>query len=283
MLTVRRSITSGRACGLNENGTNATQFPVLYFNPPNNMSHILSKTVCVKKCPKADNETLECLPTSQVKSCSDLQVFTTFKFLDGFCIPIKPELLTKFASMFSGMNFQSVFQSFYANRFVFLATVGVAFILSYLFSFLLDCCTWIIVIISIVGVFGLGIFISIASWNRYQSLKNEPKEDDAKDKLLENANFYKWVSISLWILLSFLLLMLCCLFDRIVLATHVIQAAADFVGDQTAITMVPVLSVVISFIFFVMWLFGLTAIYSTGEIYHSKDYPWGKIKTDKIK
>jgi hypothetical protein len=78
-------------------------------------------------------------------------------------------------------------------------------------------------------------------------------------------------------------LMLCCLFDRIILATHIIQAAADFVGEQTAITLVPVLSVVVSFVFFAVWLAGLAAIYSTGEVCHDKNFPWGKIKTDKIK
>ena len=185
--------------------------------------------------------------------------------------------------MFSGFNLQSFFQSFSASRYIFIAAIGVAFLLSYLFCYLLDWCTWVIVIVSIVGVFALGIYISILSWLRYAKLRDEPKTEDSKDNLIENANIYKWIAITLWVVLSLLFMTLCCLFDRIILATHIIQAAADFVGDQTAITLVPVLSVVVSFVFFFFWLLGLAAIYSTGEIYHNKDYPWGKIKTDQIK
>lgn len=185
--------------------------------------------------------------------------------------------------MFSGFNFQSLFQSFSANRYVFLASIAVAFFLSYLFCYLLDWCTWIIVIVSIVGVFALGIYLSILSWRRYAELRDQPKDNDNKENLNENASVYKWIAIILWIILSLLFLVLCCLFDRIILATHVIQAAADFVGEQTAITLVPVLSVVVSFVFLFVWMVGLAAIYSTGQIYHNKDYPWGKIKTEAIK
>lgn len=243
----------------------------------------MSRTICVKKCPKADNETIECLPTSTVKQCSDLSFYKTTIIFDAFCFPNSKDELAKVASMFSGFNLQSFFQSFSASRYIFIAAIGVAFLLSYLFCYLLDWCTWVIVIVSIVGVFALGIYISILSWLRYAKLRDEPKTEDSKDNLIENANIYKWIAITLWVVLSLLFMTLCCLFDRIILATHIIQAAADFVGDQTAITLVPVLSVVVSFVFFFFWLLGLAAIYSTGEIYHNKDYPWGKIKTDQIK
>lgn len=244
---------------------------------------MLEKTVCVKECPKEDNATVECLPTSQVTSCSSLTVYKTSTLLDGFCLPIKSQTLAKVASVFSGMNFQSTFHSFSANRYVFMLSLVAAFFISYLFSKLLDWFTWLIVIVSVVGVFALGIYISILSWKRYTALSNEPKDDENQENLTENANFYKWVAISLWCLLSILLLVICCLFDRIVLATQIIQAAADFVGDETAITLVPIISTLSCFFYLAAWLFGLAAIFSTGEIYHNNKYPWGKIKYDNIK
>lgn len=276
-------VTLGRGCGIVFNNTDATQYPFLFFNMPNNLTNILSRTICVKACPKNENATIECLTTSFVKDCKDLTAYETGTAFKSFCVPNKQELLSKVASMFAGFNIQSIFTSLYINRFVFLACIGVAFLISYLFTYLLDWFTWLIVLISIVGTFAIGIYLSILSWKRYQKLKNEPMGDENKDNLEGNASIYKWIAISLWIILTLLLLMLMCLFDRVKLATECIQAASDFVGEQIAITLVPVLSVLVVFGFMVYWLIGLAFIFSTGELYHNKLYPWGKVKIDNIK
>lgn len=261
----------------------ATQYPYLFFNLPNNLTNILSRSVCVKKCPKESTDVIECLPTSTTADCKSLSAYPSTTFFSTFCAPVSTDLLAKVASMFSGFNIQTFFQSLYSNRFIFLASVGAAFLLSYLFSYLLDWCTWLIVIISIVGVFAMGIFLSVVSWQRYTKLKNEPMDDDNRDNLEGNANIYKWTSIILWIVLTLLLLVICCLFDRIKLATECLQAASDFVGEQVAITLVPVVSVIAIFLFLIYWLVGLAFIFSTGEMYHNKSYPWGKIKLDNIR
>lgn len=276
-------LKEGRACGIEFNNQDAREYPFVFFNLPNNITNILSRTVCVKECPKNDTSTIACLTTSFVKDCKDLTAYETTVFFKGFCGPMNKDLLAKVASMFSGFNLQSIFTSLYSNRMVFLATIGVAFLISYLFTKLLDWFTWLIVLISIVGTFAVGIYLSILSWSRYQKLKNEPMTDENKDNLEGNAGVYKWIAIILWIVLTLLLLVLLCLFDRIKLATECIQAASDFVGEQLAITLVPVASVVVVFVFLMYWLVGLAFIFSTGDMYHNKSYPWGKIKIDNIK
>lgn len=282
MLTVSK-VHLGRGCGIVFNNTDATQYPFLFFNVPNNHTNILARTICVKKCPIDSNETLDCLTTSFVKNCKELSAYPTKTFFNGFCAPVKQDLLATVASMFTGFNLQSIFQSLYSNKFIFLASVFVAFLLSYIFSCLLDWFTWLIVIISIVGVFAMGIFLSVLSWNRYSKLKNEPMTDENKDNLETNASVYKWIAITLWITLTILLLIIACLFDRIKLATECLQAAADFVGEQIAITLVPIMMVIVIFIFLVYWVVSLAYIFSTGELYHNSLYPWGKIKIDNIK
>lgn len=75
-----------------------------------------------------------------------------------------------------------------------------------------------------------------------------------------------------------------CLFNRIKLAVKVIEAAADFVSDYKEIVLVPILLVVIAGLYCVYWIYGLAWIFSTGEVYHNSNYPWGKISwTDGLK
>ena len=265
------------------NNTDATQYPYLFFNKPDNYTNLLSRTICVKNCPKNSSESIECLVGTKVTDCKDLTPYSTSVFFNNFCAPVKEEFLAKVASMFSGFNIQTIFQSLYMNRYVFLMSMGTAFLLSYIFSYLLDLCTWLIVILSIGGVFALGVILSILSWRRYLKLKGETMDDDNRDNLEGNASVYKWIAIGLWCVLTLLLLIIFCLFDRIKLATECLQAASDFVGEQVAITLVPILSVLIIFLFLVYWMVGLAFILSTGELYHNPSYPWGKIKIDKIR
>ena len=81
-----------------------------------------------------------------------------------------------------------------------------------------------------------------------------------------------------------MLLAIVCLFNRIKLAVKVIEAAADFVTDYKEIVLVPILLVIIAGIYSTYWIYGLAWIFSTGEVYHNPNYPWGKISwTDGLK
>lgn len=270
----------GNSCGF-KLAKDASDFKYLFFNTPKIGEKLLTRSVCVKKCPDGLNETLECLPTKNVTKCSDLTSYDTLTFLGGFCIPVQSDALSTVASTFSGMNIESIAESIIANRYIFLICLGFAFAVSYMFSVLLEHCTWVIVTVSIVGLLVGGTYISIMSWIRYKSLTTEAETSANKDEMMSNANFYKWVSIILWTVLTIFLLVIICLFGRLVLAVNVIRAAADFVTDATGIVMVPVVVIVMSFVFFVYWCYALMRLYSTGELYHHSSYPWGKIRTNQ--
>lgn len=284
MMQMVRFAYLGNACGYNLNDKDLSDFKFLFFNNPRFGQAILSRTVCVKSCPTDLNQPLDCFPTGNVTSCDLLKSYDTTVFADGFCLPTEKEVLAKIASLFSGLNIESCVESIYMNRYIILGSVVFAFMLSYFFSFFLQHCTWCVVIISMVGVYALGIYISIASWSRYRSLKSEPSTSESESEVLSNANFYKWVAIALWGALSLLLLITVCLFSRIKLAVNVIKAAAEFVSDQKGIVILPLVMILLNAAFLAYWLWSLAAIFSTGEIYHSYDYPWGKIKyNDSLK
>ncbi len=182
------------------------------------------------------------------------------------------------ASLFAGVNSESIFESIYLNRWVILGSFGFAFLLSYFFSFFLQYCTWFMVALSIVGIYGLGIFLSILSWRRYKEIQSQETTPDTEEKISSSARFYKYLAIGLWSLLAILFMAIVCLFNRIKLAVKVIQAAADFVSDYKEVIFVPVVLVLVAVAYLAYWVYGLACIYSTGEVYHNPNYPWGKIK-----
>lgn len=197
-------------------------------------------------------------------------------FAKGFCLPSDKEMLAKISSLFTGINLESCVEAISVNRYMILGSVFLAFVLSYFFSFFLQYCTWCVVIVSMLGAYGLGGYISFAAWSKYKSLKNDSEATEGQG--LSNANFYKWIAVGLWCGLTLLLIITVCLFSRIKLAVGVIMAAAEFVSDQKSVVLVPICMVAINVAFITYWLFGLAAVFSTGEIYHNYDYPWGKIK-----
>ena len=221
-----------------------------------------------------------------IQDCNSIKPYDTFVFIGHFCIPTDKATLRSISSLFSGFSMETVAQSVYINRNILLASVLIAFMVSYFFSFFLQHCTWLVVILSIFGIFSLGIFLSIMSWKKYRSILEDvgKSASEGDNNTRSSANFYKWISIGLWTTLSLSLCAIVCLFGKIKVAVKVIQAAAEFVSDYKGIVFTPVVLIVITFSFFVLWMYGLAAIFSTGEIYHNSSYPWGKIKyNDELK
>jgi len=282
--------SDGNACGyVNANsGKDLSAFPYLYFNIGIvGTKPAIASTVCVKECPTDPSQPVYCSPNSKVKDCSDLvPPYAGWTFLKGFCIPNKQEFIDVIGALFTGFNIESILEAVYLNRMMFVYALGIAFLLSYLYSVFLQFCTWLVVVLTLVGIYVVGIYVSIVSWKRYNSLLAEPAADNtsSSDQISSDAKIYKWLAILIWITLSVLLIAIFLLFDRIKLAVNVIMAAGDFVADSTGIVFVPVCMVLLSFAYIGFWLYNLAAIFSTGELYYNPNYPWGKFKwTEELK
>ena len=159
----------------------ASQYKYLFFNSPKLTQNILSRTVCVKECPTATTTSIDCLTNANVTRCDTLKAYATHVLFERFCIPDEKELLQAVGSVFAGVNAESIIESLIQNRWIILGCLGFAFALSYFFSFFLQYCTWLIVAISIVGIYALGIYLSILSWSRYKSIMREPMTPENQD------------------------------------------------------------------------------------------------------
>ena len=279
----------GNECGYNNTNTtgrDATAYPYLFFNLVNVFEgqSLLYQSSCVSACPTGSNQTLNCLTTPNVTNCSSLYTYGSIVFLKGFCLPSDQGLLSQIAQLFSGFNVQSILNSIYVNRWIIVGCVGMAFVLSYLFTLFLQYCTWLVVLLSILGIFALGGLLSMLSWSRYKRLQEQAAsatDSSITDDLNSDATFYKYIAIGLWVALGLCLIILVCLIDRVILAVKVIQAAADFVTDYKEMVFVPIVLIFVAAAYTLAWGYGLAAIYSVGELKWNPSYPWGKLDVNQ--
>ena len=283
---------AGDQCGysnLNITGRDATAYPYLFFNLASvaQGDSVLAQSSCVKACPMDYNQTLDCLATPNVTNCSQLYTYETVVFLRGFCLPSDEALLANIAQLFSGFNIQSILNSIYVNRWIITGCIGMAFVLSYFFSLFLQYCTWLVVGLSILGIFALGGVLSLLSWNKHKFLQDSAtsaSDPSIKDDLNSDATMYKYIAIGLWVVLGLSLIVLVCLLDRVILAVKVIQAAADFVTYYKEVTLVPIVLIATAAAYTIWWGYGLAGIYSVGDLSWNPSYPWGKLQvSDQMK
>jgi Plasma-membrane choline transporter len=261
------------------NGTDLTAFKYLFIDVSVS-TNFLKNSVCVKSCPTTANLTVDCAPTFFVPNCQTLTAYDSSVVLNRFCIPSNQTVLQKVGSLFSGFNMESVTESIYANRYILLSSVGLAFVLSYAFTIVLQYCTWLLILISIVGIYVVGIIGGLMCWSKYKSVQQQavaPGSSGA-DNNQSTAKFYKYMAIGLWTCVVLFTLAIIFALAEIRLAVAVIQASADFVSDHKVVVFIPILIITVMGAFMLYWSWGLAVIYSTGEIYHDPNYPWGKIR-----
>ena len=64
----------------------ADGYNYLYVNEPDSSSYN-QNTVCVKKCPDSESDNIECVPNTDIISCSFLNVYSSYGFFNRICIP----------------------------------------------------------------------------------------------------------------------------------------------------------------------------------------------------
>jgi len=94
----------GRICGYyNENGIDMTEYKHLYIGEvsealaPGGLAtlSLFDYGVCVKECPKENNQAIECIITNEVTDCNGVpapeDAYTSYEFL-SYCIPVYDSL-----------------------------------------------------------------------------------------------------------------------------------------------------------------------------------------------
>ena len=137
--------------------------------------------------------------------------------------------------------------------------VGMAFgslAVTLMYVSLLKCLTKPLLYTSLVGL--LLFAGAFAGWNIYKYTTALPGSVDANTALA--------IGIIAAVVTLIYMICLCCLWSAISLGASVIEACSDFLGANTRLGVVPIVTFVMYIPIFVWWIFGSVYIYGTGQV-----------------
>jgi hypothetical protein len=135
-------------------------------------------------------------------------------------------------------------------------SAGVAFVLGFVYMFLLKFCAGVIMFLSLVL-----IFVIIAGggvWAYFT--KNNYNVDDKNYKYLEYGGYI------LWGIAGAYLLLVLCMCNRIRLGVSIVKCTADFVNGTPQVFLVPITFSILIGGFVTYWVYTAVYIFSVGNI-----------------
>lgn len=138
-------------------------------------------------------------------------------------MPQESDLVNKINENFSGVDMETIFEGIGNAKWMIFASIILAFISSFLFSFFLETCAGIVVTITIIGYFagmGFATYFTFKKKNYHKDIYDKDNTEKVAHKLYKFFNLIFWICVTL---LSISVCMLLCFFSRIVLAVKVIK------------------------------------------------------------
>lgn len=141
-----------------------------------------------------------------------------------------------------------------------LASIAIAFLIAYLYSWFMEKCTGVLVTIVIAGFFAILVFLTISSkqnWNEQKIIleNTDPSDKDTYEKVEKMVKIFTILYYTLLAISILFACAICCLIPRILLAIKIIQACAEFVLEVKAIVLVPVVVTILTFGFIAFWAY----------------------------
>ena len=147
---------------------------------------------------------------------------------DRFCIPTQSTLLTKISEKFSGLQIETFIESIGNTKKLILYSVAFAFVYAYLFSFFLEYCAALVVLITMIGFYvGMAFltYLTRVKYNHYKAIVEKNLQDAESRKKMKFFNVLFWVCVGL---ITVTLCFVLCFWNRIVLAIKVIKVSKQF-------------------------------------------------------
>lgn len=167
-----------------------------------------------------------------------------------------------------------------------LASIAIAFFISYIYSWFMEKCTGVLVTAVIAGFFAILVFLTISckqNWNENKvTLENtDPSDKDQYEKIEKMVKLFTILYYSLLVISILFACTICCLIPRILLAIKIIQACAEFVLEVKAIVLVPIVVTVLTFGYITFWGYWTGLTFSQGTLIHLQSLPFMSIEINK--
>jgi solute carrier family 44 (choline transporter-like protein), member 2/4/5 len=251
---------------------------------PSNVHNVFEYGVCVKECPTEKGQAIECVPTTEIKSCTipaDEQ-YTTYEVF-SYCIPnydSLPEDTKKnwdtLQTAVAGSSFGDFFADIMTSKWVICISVLICVLITFIYIVLMHYCafwlSWISVGLIQIALVAIGYFAF--DYRRDQISENAAYEEESMATYLQ---IITWLS---WIMAAIYYIVIICSFQSLRVAVAVIQTASSFVADSKRLIFVPVLYFGVAVICSGMFVAGAVCVASIGDIkvdnaaYQSKSIEW---------
>ena len=258
--------SDGYPCGKEDR----LDYRYLFIDNPRS-SKYNEKMVCVRRCPKEDDERVDCVPNSSVEHCHDLTTYASYGFASRLCIPKSRISVDSVKKRINISYINTMVEDIKDAMWVFIVMVVISITVCFLWYFLVQYCAGIMIMVMLLGSLVALIFFGVINWNKYKDFSEE------SDYNQNTANNYKNTAIVLWVLSGIFLLLILCLIGRIKLAAKMMQAAADFITDRPSVLLVPIIYTFLTAGFIIWWMVTFLYMYSVGELKHSPSSIFGKI------
>jgi solute carrier family 44 protein 1 (choline transporter-like protein) len=121
----------------------------------------------------------------------------------------------------------------------------------------------------------LVFLLLLGGWAWIKKASYDPVKEE------KNYNYAYAGAIGAWVFAGIYACFMCCCWKNISLGASIMEAASDFVSQNLRVVLLPILSFIISFVFFVFWIFTAMYIYSIGTAEFSAGSPIANIKWDE--
>ena len=257
-----------------------------------NFKAIFNSAVCVKTCPKIEDEAADCKTTSHVPSCT----FKPENKYDskasglGFCIPVSIDALPSnfkegwknAMEVFKGSSVGQYFNDLYLSSRAIYWSMAMGFVYCFVYIYLMsafaETIAWICVALIQLGLLlgSIGLF-----WYRSEYLADHPEtadfqyegepetwssEERAANQVLTNANGFLVGGIFFGVAALIFCCCVYCGFRSLKLAIDVIDASADFLAGTKRIILVPILYFFLTVVVVLIWAGAMAQVVSMNDI-----------------
>ena len=260
----------GNACGV---PGPTLEFNYLFVTSPNSLDLTKRHNLCVKGCPKSEDEKVLCYPNKNVTDCSQVKAYACSNIVE-FCIPSAKDFIQGFNEKLKGIGSETAVEDISNSWDLFLICLVCAFVISAIYCYMLEYCAGLIITTLILTLFGGLIFLGFLLRKEYRQL------DASERPSTDNKQVYYYGHILCWVLAGVLAVAVCCMFSRISLAIKIIQATADFITDYQTVLLVPILNIVLFVGYLSYWVYGGAHLWSTGKTEFVQGRPYGRVIWD---
>jgi choline transporter-like protein 2/4/5 len=285
--------SDNHACGV---AAGFEDYQYIYFARPSGpLFSRANTTVCVRHCPKGNENIIDCIPNSQVLVCREtlnntvpgLEIYSSKMVLDKICMPTDVTLLSNVQGGLSFSNTDAYIGDLTRAYDIVWACIGIALVLGFIYMLLLRWCAGPLVWLAILFVIGslatLGAFLLNDGSQLQDSVPSIP-DSETRQATQTQANWEKAMGIVFIVFAGLILVLVLVIRKYISLAIIILKAAGKFVTETFYIIVFPPIMFAFfcgTFAFF--FYIGLN-LYSGGDFTHSREgtnsTPFGQVKFD---